>query len=183
MGINIGSYGYGDGYGSSDGDGYGYGDGDGYGDGSGDGDGYGYGSGDGYGDGDGDGDGYGYGYGSGEYWTAAIQTYLSAMPITQQTRATELQKAGATLAYWISDENGLACNGGKKTAPAAPGLIETTGGPLRICTSSALHATNKPVTYKGSRRWIVALVGEIQTQDDKFAALQREIIGEALQPS
>jgi hypothetical protein len=35
-----------------------------------------------------------------------------------------------------------------------------------------------PTKWKGERLWVVALYGEIQRQDDKFAALKRTIICE-----
>jgi hypothetical protein len=181
-------YGYGsgdgDGYGSSSGSGYGYGsgddygDGDGYGYGSGDGDGYGSGSGDGDGDGDGYGSGSGDGDGSKEYWAATIPHFAAKWPAEQQARYAELQSTGATIAFWRSDAKGKACNGGRNQ-PVEPGHVETVSGPLKIC-SNALHATLIPPRWKGERWWIVALIGEIQESDDKLAALQREIIGEAM---
>jgi hypothetical protein len=184
-------YGYGNGYGYGDGSGSGYGDGNGYGDG--DGSGYGYGSGSGSGDGDGDGDGngygygygdgsgygYGYGYGSKEYWAATIPYFAAKWHANQQERLAALQAAGATIAFWRSDNSGRACNGGRND-PVKPGLVETVTGPLRVCTRNALHATLLPPKWKGERYWIVALIGEVQEDGDKIGALQREIIGEAL---
>jgi hypothetical protein len=170
-------YGYGDGYGDGDGDGYGDGDGDGYGYGDGDGDGDGYGYGYGYGDGDGDGDGYGDGYGP--YWLKTIQYFAAKWLDTQRTRLAELQKAGATIAFWRSDAAGRACNGGTN-APVKPGTVEKIQGPLRICTRHALHATQVPPKWQGERVWIVALIGEIAQDGDKFGALEREVIGECL---
>jgi hypothetical protein len=96
-----------------------------------------------------------------------------------QARLDELRRAGATLAFWRSDKNGQACNGGS-SAPVSPGKIETVSGPLKICTKNALHATFIPPKYNGERWWIVALIGEVQTDDDKIGALSREIVGECL---
>ena len=62
----------------------------------------------------------------------------------------------------------------------APGKVETIAGPLSLCTHRALHATFIPPKWKGERVWIVALIGEVATKDDKVGALTREIIGEAL---
>jgi hypothetical protein len=56
--------------------------------------------------------------------------------------------------------------------------VETVAGPLSIFTKAALHATIDPTKYAGERLWIVALRGELQFQDDKVAALEREIIVE-----
>ena len=139
------------------------------------GDGYGYGYGNGYGYGYGDGDGSG----SKEYWAATIPYFASKWHAEQQERFAALQIAGATIAFWRSDEDGRACNGGRGN-PVKPGLVETVKGPLKICTRNALHGTLIPPKWKGARWWIVALIGEVQWQEDKCASLQREIIGEAL---
>jgi len=159
----------------------GYGDGYGYGDGSGDG----YGDGDGYGSGSGDGYGSGYGSGDGDgptaYWKATIKHFAARWTEAQRQRLADLQKsATATIAFWWSDAHGFACNGGKSEKSAEPGMVEEIAGPLKVCTSRALHATNLPPKWKGKRLWIVALHGETQTNDDKIGALKREIVGECL---
>jgi len=140
-------------------------------------------SGYGYGDGAGYGSGYsygsGYGDGSKEYWLATIPCFARKWPDTSQARLRELQEAGATIAFWRSDKNGCASNGGKND-PVAPGTVETIKGPLQICSKNALHATFVPPKWKGERWWIVALIGEVQTDEDKVGALQREVIGECL---
>ncbi len=43
-----------------------------------------------------------------------------------------------------------------------------------------LHGTLIPPKWKGERVWIVALKGEIVGDDEKYGALEREIIGECL---
>jgi hypothetical protein len=164
-------YGAGSGYGYGDGSGSGYGDGSG----SGYGDGYGYGS--------GSGDGYGYGdgsgYGSKEYWLACVDHFAAKWPQNAQARLDALRRSGATIGFWKSDAQGRACNGGK-SEPVAPSKVETIPGPLKICSKHALHATFIPPKWKGDRWWIVALIGEVQIDDDKAGALTREIIGECL---
>jgi hypothetical protein len=152
--------GYGSGYG--DGSGYGYGSGSGYG----------YGSGSGYGDGDGD--------GSGEYWTSTIQYFAKKWEPWQRLRLVDRIEAGATIAFWRSDQKGLPANGGKELQPAAAGIIHTAPGPLNLCCYGTLHATLLPPKWKGDRVWIVALTGEVIGDDEKYGALSREIIGEAL---
>jgi hypothetical protein len=147
--------GYGYGYGYGDGSGYGYG--------------YGY----------GDGSGYGYGYGYGSYWTRCVQYFALKWEDRQKTRLAELQAAGAKIAFWRSNKAGRACQGGRNN-PVKPGTVETVEGPLEICTHRALHATLIPPKWKGERLWIVALKGEIQGDDEKYGALEREIIGECL---
>jgi hypothetical protein len=176
----VGGYGYGDGYGyGGDGYGYGYG-GDGYGYGYGDdGDGYGYGygdDGDGYGD---DGDGYGYG-GDGEYWYATIVYFAAKWNTDQRSRMAELSRSGAKLAFWRSSSSGLPTNGGGKIEVAAPGVVHTSPGPLSLCLAGTLHATLIPPKWKGDRWWVVALIGEVVGDDDKYGCLTREIIGECL---
>ena len=166
-------YGYGSGYGSGYGDGYGYGSGYGYGDGSGSGYGYGYGYGSGYGD--------GYGYGDGKYWIACIARYALSWPAEARTALSVAIKAGATIAFWRSDEFGRACNGGRNN-PVAPGTIETAPGPLRLRERGTLHATFAPQAWNGARLWVVAMHGEIARDGDKIGALKREIIGECLPP-
>ena len=137
--------------------------------------------------GDGSGDGYGYGYGDGygdgsiEYWRATIGGFAARWPEAQRQRLADLQKLGqATLAFWWSDREGFACNGGRSPKAAEPGAVEEIKGPLEVCTKRALHATNLPPKWKGARLWVVALFGEVQTSDDKLGALKREIIGECI---
>jgi hypothetical protein len=164
---------------------YGYGDGSGYGYGNGYGYGYGSGSGDGSGTGYGDGSGYGYGYGSGdgsaEYWSACLKYFSSKWPQIQQVRMASLEAAGAKIMYWRSTQSATAANGGSNK-PVYPGLVETAEGPLkdRFCKNGCLHATLIPPKWKGERWWIVAMLGELVQDDDKFGALQREILGECL---
>jgi hypothetical protein len=132
-----------------------------------------------YGSGSGDGYGDGSGSGSKEYWLATIQCFARKMPEPQQQRLADLQKQGATIAFWKSDEAGRACNGGKNK-PVEAGTVEAIAGPLKICTKNALHATFVPTKWKGERWWLVALIGEVQTEEDKVGALKREVIGECL---
>jgi hypothetical protein len=158
------------GYGSGYGSGYGYGSGDGSGDGS--------------GSGDGTGDGYGYGsgsgYGYGEYWATALDSFIAKLPTTQRERALALKAAGALLAYWRSSATGAAANGGTNT-PVRPGTVERERGPLRDeCGAGQLHATLMPAKWKGDRWWIVALLGEVRGNDEKYWALEREVIGECI---
>jgi hypothetical protein len=177
-------YGYGSGDGSGSGYGSGYGDGDGSGSGYGYGDGYGsgYGDGYGYGDGDGSGSGYGSGYGSGskDYWSATIPHFAAKWSPQQQERLRAAQGAGATLAFWRSDNRGMPANGGRDIDPAAPGVIHTAPGPLNLCRRGTLHATLIPPKWQGERWWIVAMHGEVAWDEDKCGALKREILGEAL---
>ena len=168
-------YGYGSGYGSGSGSGYGYG----YGYGSGDGYGYGYGSGPGYGYGYGSGDGDGSGYGDGEYWEATIDGFAAQWPADRRDRLSALRAEGAVIAFWRSDKDGRACNGGENK-PVQPGTVETENGPLELCGRHTLHATLIPPKWDGVRWWIVALIGDVVGDKTKFGALKREIIGECL---
>jgi len=145
-------YGYGYGYGS--GYGYGYGDGDGYGSGSGSGYGYGYGYG--YGDGDGSGSGDG------------LQTYLSCIATAPPN---------TRLAVWRANADGSPANGGGGQSRKV-GDVETIPGPLKICTSNALHGTLAPRQWKGERAFIVALYEPVAVDGDKIASLKREILAE-----
>ena len=97
----------------------------------------------------------------------------------QQQRFAELQKAGAKIAFWRSDANGKAANGGR-CDPVVPGVVHKEHGPLALCERGTLHATLIPPKWKGERWWIVALIGEIVGDDEKYGALEREIIGECL---
>lgn len=146
-------------------------------------DGHGFGLGDGYNYGFGyrDGDGYGDGYGVGDkaYWSSAIDWFAARWPETQRRRLVELRAQGATIAYWRSDADGRACNGGSNE-PVESGTVETVDGPLKICTEQALHATLLPPKFDGPRWWIVALIGEVQESDTKLGALKREVIGECV---
>jgi hypothetical protein len=89
--------------------------------------------------------------------------------------------AGATIAFWRSTQAGGPANGGRKIERAAPGVVHTASGPLRLCESGTLHATFIPPKWKGERWWIVAMHGEVVDDDsDKIGALKREILGECL---
>lgn len=133
--------------------------------------GYGYDSGYGYDDGS----GYGYDSGSGYGDSIASETYFAALAGYYSSYSRE----GAVLAIWKSDARGKPANGGSKTI-AVPGLVEELQPPLEICTKQALHATFNPRKWKGDRLWIVALYGQIAVQDDKIAALKREIVAEVV---
>ena len=166
----------GPGYGDGDGYGYGYVDGYGYGygyvDGCGCGCGYGYGYGDGY--------GYGYGYGDGSYWLKTISWFATKWSDAQRARLKTLTDSGAKICFWLSSKNATACNGGHNE-PVRPGTVECVQeGPLSICSKNALHGTLIPPKWEGERWWIVALIGEVQGDDEKYGALVREIIGECL---
>ena len=197
-----GGYGSGHGYGDGGSDGHGYGHGgsgygyggSGYGDGCGHGDGYGYG-GSGVGRGDGVGHGYGYGHGDGygdgsgdgngdsqEYWQATIQHFAAKWPTWWQDRLREYQMLGFTIAFWLSDGNGMPANGGEHNIEAAAqGVVHISQGPLELCHAGTLHATFIPPKWKGSRWWVVAMHGEIARDgSDKVGALAREILGECL---
>ena len=189
-GFGFGSgYGFGDGYGSGSGGGYGsgggdgsgYGSGDGDGDGFGDGYGYGFGSGSGFGAGSGSGSGVGDGssVGDGSYWLKTIQYFAEKWSDTQRARLEVLQTLGAKIAFWRSNKDGTPANGGR-SPPVKAGDVQTVKGPLEICTTRALHATLIPPKWHGERVWVVALIGEVVGDDEKYAALTREILGEAL---
>jgi hypothetical protein len=136
----------------------------------------------GYGDGDGSGsgDGYGYGYGDGSYWQATILAFAAKWPREVQAKLVAAKAAGATIAFWRSSRQGLPSNGGGKIEAAAPGVIHTAPGPLRLCNRGTLHATLLPPKWEGERYWIVALHGEVIGDEEKFGCLKREILGEAL---
>ena len=138
-----------------------------------------YGYGYGYGDGYGDGSGYGYGDGDGEYWAATIPHLAMQWPDGQRARYHAAVEAKLKLAFWRSDERGLPSNGGGRIEAAAPGVVHTAPGPLRLCERNTLHATLIPPKWKGERWWIVALHGEVVGDDEKFGCLKREILGEA----
>ena len=98
-----------------------------------------------------------------------------------------LLKSGATIAYWCSDAHGRPANHSldptrTREWTARPGLVQEVEGPLRICTSHALHATTEPHRWAGVRVWVVGLVGEVASEEGgrKVAALRREIVGEIL---
>ena len=153
-----------------------------YGSGSGSGDGYGYGdgSGSGYGsDGDGDGSGYGSGDGYGSYWLACLEYFIDKLPASFAERARTLQAKGVKLAYWRSTADGRPANGGS-APPVSPGTVHKEKGPLNLCQPGTLHATLIPPEWKGERWWVVALVGEVVGDDEKYGALEREIIGECV---
>jgi hypothetical protein len=57
-------------------------------------------------------------------------------------------------------------------------MVEEIKGPLEVCTPNALHATLSPWKWKGERCFVVALIGEVQEQEDKMGALKREILAE-----
>ena len=127
------------------------------------------------------GSGYGSGYGDGskEYWASVLPVFITKWPTEQQIRTAELQKTGATIAYWRSDASGKPCNGGNGV-PVFTGHKHKIAGPLQLCGRRALHATMTPPAWSGERVWIVALHGEVAWEGDKCGALEREILGECL---
>jgi len=139
----------------------------------------GYGDGYGYGDGSGDGSGYGSGDGSGsaKYWLACIKYFAERWSAAQRARFDALNAAGAKIAFWRSDETGRPCNGGVG-APVTPGTVQKIPGPLELCGPGALHATAIPPKWNGARVWVVALIGKVIGDEEKYGALEREIIGE-----
>ena len=133
----------------------------------------------GYGYGYGSGSGYGYGDGLAHYWRAAMRHFVARLTASQQERCAFLESSGALLAFWRSDANGCAANGGRNKV--AVGTVEKERGPLRDeCGRGQLHATLIPTKWQGERWWIVALIGERRGDDEKYWALEREVIGECL---
>lgn len=168
-------------YGHEYGDEYGYGYGYGYGFGVGYG--YGFGLGRGYGQADEEGDGRGYRINADEfayYWQEVIKAFSLKWPDSQRQRMQELADSGATIAFWLSDEEGRANNGGTNN-PVSVGIVEQLPGPLSdLCGSGSLHASLEPHYWRGTRWWIVALTGEVRRNNQKMWALKREILGECL---
>src|SRR3990167_3161333 len=112
------------------------------------------------GNGDGNGNGYGYGTGYGDDSDSIIY-WMQSLPMPDPA----IDKAGAILAYWLSNADGTPANGGSGTK-ARVGLVEEISGPLKICTKNALHGTLKPPKWSGERVWIVALYPPFQFQED-----------------
>jgi hypothetical protein len=100
-------------------------------------------------------------------------------PEAQRKRLAQHQAAGATIAYWRSDSRGKPANGGSGVI-AEPGAVHKERGPLNLCSPGTLHATLLPPKWQGERWWIVALIGEVVGDEEKYGALEREIIGECL---
>ena len=123
------------------------------------------------------GSGYGYGYGS--YWQACLDYFAAKWGREQRERLTALVKAGAKICYWRSTKDATPANGGSG-GPVKAGDVQKIAGPLEVCTKRALHGTMIPPKWKGERWWVVALIGEIQGDDEKYGALEREIIGECV---
>jgi len=97
----------------------------------------------------------------------------------QKRRLAELQRTKAKIVYWRSDADGRPSNGGRAD-PVKAGDIQKESGPLNLCNKGTLHGTLLPSKWKGERWWIVALKGEVVGDDEKYGALEREIIGECL---
>lgn len=85
------------------------------------------------------------------------------------------KRPGLVVCFWRCDEKGRPANGGYGTLAKA-GFTEKIEGPLRICTSNALHGTTNPRHYNGSHWWIVGLHEPTQCKGDKFASLKRTFI-------
>lgn len=112
-------------------------------------------------------------------FVVAIASYAARWTQTQRDRLRDLKRQGATIAYWNSDASGRPTNGGTGEA-ARVGRVQRDAGPLKLCARGTLHATMLPPKWKGPRRWIVALIGEVAGDDEKYGALTREFLGEAL---
>jgi hypothetical protein len=102
----------------------------------------------------------------------------------QREHLQRLIDSGATIAYWCSDAHGRPANHAMERPwewTARPGLVQTVDGPLKTCCPRALHATFEPHRWRGTRVWVVGLVGKVMAdQDGKLGALRREIVGEVL---
>jgi len=117
------------------------------------------------------------------HWAQSLDYYADKLAEGPKAQYYKLKGEGRRIAYWRSDKNGLPCNGGTEVTPAEAGILKvikpaTTGHPIQLCTKWALHATMKPPRWNGSRLWLVALIGEVVGDEDKFGALARVIIGE-----
>src|SRR5262249_49141072 len=106
--------------------------------------------------------------------------FSSGWPEEQRMKLAVATAAGAQLAFWRSGPDGQPSNGGGKIERAAPGVVHTAPGPLKLCERDTLHATLLPPKWEGSRWWIVALHGEVIGDEEKYGCLKREILGEAL---
>ncbi len=116
-------------------------------------------------------------------------TKMTGWTVEQRERLNALIAQGATIAYYNTDANGRPANLPRWLStydPAnwevKPGLIQMVSGPLLLCSERALHATHYPHMWKGSRVWLVGLLGEVREDDsgNKLGSLYREIIGEIL---
>jgi hypothetical protein len=58
--------------------------------------------------------------------------------------------------------------------------VDRESGPLALCEKGTLHATRIPPKWQGERLWVVALIGAVVGGDEKYGALEREVIGEAI---
>lgn len=124
---------------------------------------------------------------SNNYWTASLEHYAQQLAENEKAEYEKFKAQDARIAYWRSDAEGRACNHTpprnitERNEPRNPGMGEIVSGNLTLCTSSALHATLRPPRWNGSRLWIVALLGEVIGDDEKFASQHRIIIGEVPQ--
>jgi hypothetical protein len=107
------------------------------------------------------------------YWRQACE-YLKGAD------AQEDMFAQNTIALTTGGTSKDAALQGGRNDPVKPGTVEKVEGPLQLCSRRALHATLIPPKWEGARLWIVALIGEVKGDDDKYGALEREVIGEAL---
>ena len=132
----------------------------------------GYGSG--YGSGDGDGSGSGYGSGSGSGSGSGYQLFADSY----RTHPLIKDKS-VVIAFWRSTEDGQSANGGRnRLEPAAPGVTHEVAGPLRLCSSRALHGSLRPDQWQGERWWVVALHEPVERDGNKVGSLKRTIIEE-----
>jgi hypothetical protein len=102
----------------------------------------------------------------------------------QRNHLRRLMRGGAKIAYLCVDAFDRPANHEMdpekhRAWTVRPGLVQEVEGPLELCSARALHATLVPHRWRGSRVWLVGLVGEVRedTNDQKLGALRREIIG------
>ena len=104
----------------------------------------------------------------------------------QREHLARLIREGAKILYWCSDAHGRPANHSldcmdARMWTARPGMTQKLSvSEVSICGPNALHGTIAPHKWKGVRVWMVGLVGALDSEEDKFGALQREIIGEIL---
>jgi len=98
--------------------------------------------------------------------------------------ALERQAKGKSIvAYVVTDQHGLPCNGGKKDLKyqCKPYAVhKAQKGKLEPCTRFAVHGTLRPHKWEGCRVWIAEFPKPFEVESNKVVAKRRIIIGEIL---
>ena len=104
------------------------------------------------------------------HWTSKQRALLNKLMKNPEYR----------ILFYCSDQHGYSANGGTKATRCEPLVVHKGRNGARACGDGALHATDHPHKWAGSRVWIVALKDAREVEPGKWYAYERIVIGDIL---